>query len=365
MFRFVLHTAANKSHDPLRWLSTTGTTSSLKKLLQPFVKQCHPDMAPQQGLPSTAARVNLQAIQTVNSYMDHVHQLEQGTASTTQSDSDLVEIEFVLSFRNQGKGPTTSRRKVEWKVPTNDMTFSEVHRLVQKQLLQLLRLADLPTPEFPPEDSLPPPTTTTIPTHKHYLSEDDWAESVWKSQIANAWDQSRERFLRRIHWKRFEEVYDQTFQDVQAHLSTQGMIRNHPRRRREFLARVLTNIQFRESVTPLERLVAYRRLLRVLQEHFDELHLETFGRYWEEQLSWIVTESRPYNASATAMRKRRRRQLETGYAFSIHPDQSVTVQIPVDFDTEELVEELKRNLSDFVEFVQEEDSLESLLMDPV
>lgn len=87
------------------------------------------------------------------------------------------------------------------------------------------------------------------------------------------------------------------------------------------LARILSNIQFTDQVLPIERLVAYRRLLRLLEEHFDELHLEDFGKYWEE-LSLTVTEARPYNTSSSAIRKRRQRNLETGYSFTIHHDNS-------------------------------------------
>jgi hypothetical protein len=121
------------------------------------------------------------------------------------------------------------------------------------------------------------------------------------------------------------------------------------------LAKILSNIQFTDQVLPIERLVAYRRLLRLFEEHFDELYIEDCGKYWEE-LTLIVTEARPFNTSSSAMRKRRHRNLETGYSFTIHHDDSVTVRIPVDFQNDELIQELQRNVGDFFEWTTMQDT---------
>ena len=118
-----------------------------------------------------------------------------------------------------------------------------------------------------------------------------------------------------------------------------------------FLEKVLSNIKFIESISPLERLVAYRRLLRFLDESFDELRLEDSGRYWEEQMTLMVAEPRPYNISSSALRKKRKKNqnFETGYSFTIHHDNKVTVTIPVDFENDELLQELLRNMVDFMQ----------------
>jgi hypothetical protein len=145
-------------------------------------------------------------------------------------------------------------------------------------------------------------------------------------------------------------MYQQAMQDAQAHMMTCHKIRNTPRLRQALLAKILSNIQFTEEVLPLERLVAYRRLLRLLDEEFDALHLEDFGTFWEDQTTWIVTEARPYNTSSSAMRKRRQRHMETGYSFTIHHDNTVTMMVPIDFANDELVQELRRNIIDFVEW---------------
>lgn len=136
-------------------------------------------------------------------------------------------------------------------------------------------------------------------------------------------------------------------------------LRNSPKLRNNLIAKILSNIQFKDTVLPLERLVAYRRLLRLLDEQFDELHLEDCGKYWEE-MTLVITEARPYNISSSAMRKRRQRNLETGYSFTIHHDNTVTVKIPVDFQSDELVQELKRNVADFYEWTLQDNGVESI-----
>ena len=119
---------------------------------------------------------------------------------------------------------------------------------------------------------------------------------------------------------------------------------------------VLSKVQFLESISPLERLVAYRRLLRFFDEHFDELRLEDSGRYWEEQITLMLGEPRPYNTSPSALRKlhktirkKKLRHIETGYSFAVHHDKTVTITVPIDFHDEELLQELLRNMRDFLQ----------------
>eukprot|EP00934_Nitzschia_sp_Nitz4_P008636 Nitzschia sp. Nitz4//scaffold79_size90958//20183//21340//NITZ4_005013-RA/size90958-processed-gene-0.5-mRNA-1//1//CDS//3329558213//8626//frame0 len=359
--------------------ATRGSnSSSLKKLIQPFVMKCHPDRAVQQGLPKTAVSVNLKAIQSLNAYVDGAIKMEKGSATYPFSnDEQFVEIEFVMSFDHSatspatpkaGQQPTTSRRRVELKVPSQNLPTSRVSSVVQKQVVKLLRMADLPIPKL----DLDPDSGYEDGRDSGLSGADDLDEEWLAGQMFNengrgraktAWDRSRERFLSRINWNKFDKVYDQALKDAQANLMTQGMVRNNPKLRKQLLARIMSNIHFREVVQPLERLVAYRRLLRLLDEQFDELGLEDFGQYWEE-VQIVVTESRPYNTSSSALRKRRQRHLETGYRFTIHHDNSVTVQIPVDFREDELVQELYRNVSDFYEWTHQDiTGLEGILED--
>ncbi len=341
------------------------SSNVLKKLIQPFVMKCHPDMAAQQGLPKTAVQVNLKAIQNLNSYIDGVIQLEKQPTSNPFS-QELVEIEFVMSFSATGTAsaaaqPTTSRRRVELQVPPSHLSVTNVSSHVQRQVMKLLRMADLPLPKLDMETYDMDDTQSSLENFE--VGEEYLADQVMKDRSKTAWDRSRDRFLRRINWTKFDKVYQQALRDAQANMETQGLIRDNAKLRTQFLARILSHIQFTDAVQPLEKLVAYRRLLRLLDENFDYLHLESFGKYWEE-LGILVTESRPYNTSSTAMRKRRERHLETGYRFTIHHDNAVTVQIPVDFRNDELIQELHRNIKDFYEWTQQDTwGMEGILED--
>lgn len=337
--------------------------------------KCHPDRATQLGLPKTAIKVNLKAIQNLNSYVDGVSRYEKGGRYpfSSSDDTSLVEIEFVMTFdgtstnnnvTSDTKGaaqPTTSRRKVELQVPSPQLPLTRVQPYVQKQVIKLLRMADLPVPkldllEIDEEDD----GSLGGGDARSTASIDRTADQVLRK---TPWDRSRDRFLRRINWNKFDRVYKQALKDANADLQTTGMIRNNPKLRRLLLAKILSHIQFSEQVSALERLVAYRRLLRLLDERFDYLELENFGQYWEN-LRMFVSESRPYNTSSSAMRKRRLRHQETGYRFTIHHDNSVTIQIPVDFREDELTQELHRNVRDFYEWTQQDNlGLDAIMED--
>lgn len=349
-----------------RGLATTSSAASLKKLIQPFVLKCHPDMAAQQGLPKTAVQVNLKAIQNLNSYIDGVVQLEK-QKNNPFSNEEWVEIEFVMSFTSNSNSnsnapaaaqPTTSRRRVELQVPPPQMAFPKVSRHVQRQVIKLLRMADLPIPklermEHADEEDEEESSSSLEMDEEWMAGQAIMNQEQGPRRGKTEWDRSRERFLRRINWTKFDKAYQRALRDAQANLETQGLVRDNPQLRKQLLARILSHIEFTEAVQPLERLVAYRRLLRLLDQNFEYLQLESFGKYWEE-LQMVITESRPYNTSSSAMRKRRQRHMETGYRFTIHHDNSVTVQIPVDFRNDELIQELHRNICDFYEWTQQD-----------
>jgi len=346
-------------------------------------------MARQQGLPETARKVNLEAIQNLNSYMDGVHKLMKNDPVGPYpfpNESHKVEIEFVMSMAKQQadtKSPaeksmggstkknnphivSTSRRKLELLVPPMDMTPVNVKKHVARQFLRLLRISDLPAP-----GNLSP-----------LLEDDDYDYDYYDDDVENGdqsarglgaarngggpnprqrrkmtpWEASRERFWKRhnrtFDHKKFREVYREALHDAEVHVRTRNWIRDNPRLRHQLLAKVLSNVRFKESISALERLVAYRRLMRFLDENFDDLRLEDVGRYWEEQTTLLVAEPRPFNFSASALHKKRKKKnqhVETGYSFTVHHDNKVTVTIPVDFENNELLQELLRNISDFMQ----------------
>ncbi|KAG7366248.1 hypothetical protein IV203_028918 [Nitzschia inconspicua] len=352
-------------------------TVNLKRWIQPFVLKCHPDMAEQQGLPKTGQKVNLKAVQSLNSYIDGVQQYLKTNKYPFSSDS-VVEIEFVMAFTrgnssaavpsttssatnstsatiSSGQPITTSRRKVELSVPPPSFTAQQTIRHVRQQIVKLLKIASLTVPNSLAAAIEDDKYDATVP-QDHLLHDQQ------RQRPLTPWEASRQRFWQRVEWKKFDAAYQAALQDAQAHLLTRNKIRNTPVLRQRLLAKILSNISFSEHVIPLERLVAYRRLLRLLDENFDALHLEDFGTFWEDQMTLVVTEARPYNTSSSAMRKRRQRHLETGYSFTIHHNNLVTVSIPIDFTDSELMQELARNIIDFVEWTTSASDDNDILM---
>mmetsp|Transcript_21261 Transcript_21261/g.50543 ORF Transcript_21261/g.50543 Transcript_21261/m.50543 type:complete len:432 (+) Transcript_21261:649-1944(+) len=361
--------------------ASSSKSPSLKKLIQPFVMKCHPDMARQHGLSDSARNVNLEAIQNLNSYVDGIDKLMRPTASKYPfpREGHTVDIEFVIPMDDPTPGETaataaaknttssnrfvvsTSRRKLELLAPPLDMPPSRVRKYATRQFLELLRISDVPVP-------------TSLSLQDYYDDDDDEndVESLHgrgttahgrgpkQRRPVSAWEASRERFWRRhnqiLDRGKLNRMYREALRDAQLHLRTRNWIRDNPKLRHELLANVLSKVQFVASISPLEKLVAYRRLLRFLDEHFDELRLEDSGRYWEEQVTLMLGEPRPYNTSPSALRKlhkrikkKKLRHIETGYSFAVHHDNTVTVTIPIDFDDQELLQELLRNMRDFLQ----------------
>ena len=348
-------------------------------------------MARQQGLPESARRVNLEAIQNLNSYVDGVQKMIKpksndirGNPYPFPKEGHTVEIEFVMpmdpknaetkssKISQSNSNPntnnqfvvSTSRRKLEFLAPPIDMPPGKVRNYATRQFLKLLRISDLPIP-----------ASLSLYDYDEDDDDNDKKEEYRtgtsgnqggrpqknRRRFVSAWEASRERFWRRhnqiLDHKKIQRMYNEALHDAEVHIRTRNWIRDNPKLRHRLLANVLSNVKFVESILPLERLVAYRRLLRFFDEHFDELRLEDSGKYWEEQATILVGEHRPFNTSPSALRKLRKqskkkkqqRFVETGYSFAIHHDNKVTITIPIDFDNQELLQELLRNMEDFLQ----------------
>jgi hypothetical protein len=110
----------------------------------------------------------------------------------------------------------------------------------------------------------------------------------------------------------------------------------------------------RPDISFVEQLVAFRRLSLLLDQNFASLQMEEFGAMWET-CRIVLTPSRPYNVSSSALHRRQRRKAESssndstvpGFSFTLHPNWTVTIQIPIDFRDDELIQELDRNVWDF------------------
>lgn len=238
---FLLFTVRNgrPSLQGVRWLSSTGNSNnpnstSLKKLIQPFVLKCHPDMARQQGLPKTAQQVNLKAIQNLNSYVDGTISFAKGGPypfSSYQTAGGLMEIEFVMAFSTTGSkaaNPTTSRRRVELQVPSPHMELRKVSPHVQRQVVKLLRMADLSIPPLGiSEDEEEEDGKEEDSYHQPNKISETWMtdQVLRRGRRKTAWDRSRERFLSGLNWNKFDKMYKDALREANAHLMTKNMIR--------------------------------------------------------------------------------------------------------------------------------------------
>lgn len=63
------------------------------------------------------------------------------------------------------------------------------------------------------------------------------------------------------------------------------------------------------------------------------------------------------------MKKRQRKNLMTGFSFTLHPDNTITIQMPVDFQDDELLKQFETNLSDFYELLTD-DGMDELFPEP-
>jgi hypothetical protein len=373
--------------------SGSQNKSALRKMIQPFILKCHPDMAKQQDLSPHAQQINLKAIQNVNSYMDGtLAMIMSNTKYPFDTSQNIMQVDFIMALpkstifsskskKQQLASPTTSRRTVELQVPPPTMSPLQVKGHVQRQFAKLLRIAGLTvsSSQWEEEDdndygsnnvgdeknTAPVVNADTDPFWVEQTLQDESSRrhrrsaSFSQRKPKTEWEHSRDKFTSDIDWNKFDRIYDEAVQDMHANIQTQGMIRNSPKRRRALLASIMQNVRVTAEITPLEQLVALRRIFRLLDEEFDKLQLETLGKYWEE-VRIVLQASRAYNTSTSALSKRRMKKLETGFSFTIHSNNTVTIRVPIDFHEDELVEELDRNVWDFYHWKQQENGIESV-----
>jgi len=332
---------------------TAITVTSLKNMIKPFFLKCHPDVQ----LTTAAKRVNLQALQTINGLLDVTQATCEGRVVEWP---DSLEIEFLITLEERVKKDIvdiTSRRKVELSLPPQSLrnlvvqardarATRRLQHHVRQEFAKLLKVAGLPVPVVLEQED-----------------DDDPMDQVWKEELdfmgerttrtfSSRYEQSRQRFVKNVDWKRIHCLTREAVADMEADLATEGSVRENAKRRQAVITNILSKIRVEENVEipMVEQLICFRRLSLILQDNFDELYMEDMGRMWEN-LVIILKGPRDYNTSSSAMRKRTKRAQETGYQFSYGANGVVTIHIPIDFTDEELVAELDRNLWDFYNLV--------------
>jgi hypothetical protein len=328
----------------IRRSSTTLATrqQSLKHLIKPFLLRCHPDVQQEEA----SKKLNLVAIQNLNSYLDLVSEaLKSGKAPRSLGENNVVLIDFIINVEGPSgrrKKPSESfpsRRQVELVMPTlfRENTGlatpeTDFYRKAARELVKLLRVAALPVPSLQAHLSIEDEAdgdSYQRPHNHRFNSVPPHRNSPGAKYRAN-----RERFTSAINWREYEKVYLAAVADMHADRMTSGLVRNHAGRRRRLIANILSQAECDDSIDLTDQLVAFRRLSLLLDEHFDKLQLEDLGAYWES--------CRLELSSAR------------DFAFTLHPDNTVTIRIPVDFTDEQLIRELDRNLWDFVDVVEDD-----------
>jgi hypothetical protein len=322
-------------------------------MIKPFFLKCHPDVQ----LTLDAKRVNLRALQTVNGLLDVTQATVQGRVGVEWPES--LEVEFLITVQEQVKKDiveSTSRRKVELSIPPSSLRDLVVHardardirklqQFVRMELAKLLKVAGLPVPVVLEE-------------------ENDPLDQVWNDELdfmgdkgsgrrfTSRYQQSRQRFVKNVDWKRIQRLTREAVADMEADLATEGSIRENAQRRQAVITKILSKIRVEDGadISILDQLICFRRLSLILEDNFDELYMEDMGRMWEN-LVIVLKGTRDYNTSTSAIRKRTNRSQETGYQFSYAKNGIVTIHIPIDFTDDELVTELDRNLWDFYNLI--------------
>eukprot|EP00979_Chaetoceros_neogracilis_P015080 scaffold5354_cov234-Chaetoceros_neogracile.AAC.5 len=181
-------------------------------------------------------------------------------------------------------------------------------------------------------------------------------------------EKSRQKYKESVDWNKYNEVYKDAVKDMEKDLATEGLISMNEERKQRLVAEIISRIrvfnpfiddksnwmkgdEMSESLDVLHQLIAIRRLSLLLNDNFQELEMEEMGRLWETLIFVFVPERKAREQGKTGLPysrlKRLRKGTESGFKFSYHADDRVTVYVPIDFLDDEFLGELKSHLSDF------------------
>ncbi|GKY92200.1 hypothetical protein MPSEU_000191200 [Mayamaea pseudoterrestris] len=363
---------------PYRLFSTSSATKpdpsiSLINLVKPFLLKCHPDVHPA----ASSKRINLLAVQSLNSYIDTVDAAVSNInkATNLSASKQLIEIDFVISVdppsAAKSAKPSTSRRKVELTLPPFDSLRQQssnvkhrIQRHAAKELIKLLRVAGLDPPALD-FDEIDDENDVSIYEYFGFGNNESAGGSSTRNnplgrphfdhtrRPKTRYELNREKFTSKINWSKYNELYKEAVADMEADIATEGSVSKYSHRRRRLIASILANVTLMEELDDMDQLIAFRRLSLLLDQHFEKLHMEDFGRYWET-CRIILGAPRGINVSASALHKRKIKSgggEGSGFSFTLHTDYSVTMVVPVDFRDDELIQELEANLWDFYNIV--------------
>jgi len=363
--------------------SRVNFAGTLRNMMKPFYLKCHPDVQASE----TAKEVNLAALKTINSLMDTM----EATCNGKLVDWPItLDVEFLIPIHDPKvkKMELTSRRTVELLLPPKSLrdtiirsmgeqkqqAMESLQRKIKFEFAKILKIAGLPAPDLIDyanddgsaidmnswlhdeiglndyEDGNPLKPKRGM--NHSFGGRQRFTTNQRPERPQTPWEQSRARFTSNIDQKKLNEMYQGALVEMQADIATYGYMKD-ARRRQDFISSILARVRLDKDATKIdtmEQLVAFRRFSLIFNDNFDDLKFEDMGKMWEE-LTIVLTDPRSYSTAGTSIRKRKTRFLDSGFRFTYSADNTVTVHIPIDFQDDELMVELKQNLSDFAELV--------------
>ena len=364
------------------------------------------------------------------------------TTSTTSSSPRMelqskYTIEFLVPSNNDTSNPSTTTKKQKEAISTRrsvDLNFTSKERnIVQsidgkkgtysktaakivkikamKEISKLLRVAGLEVPDFYDEviDGAEFDLKQDVIHRRELLDihdqmildELDLGEDVFNDNNNNSgrsrfdysssssrfekrrepkteYEKSRERYMKKVDWKKHAELYDEAMEDMKRDLATDGLIKMNESRKQKLVSEIISRIRIYDKsihgsgntntddnndgsqnddraedemvVDPLQQLIAIRRMSLLFMDSFEELEMEEMGKMWENVFI-VLTPERTKGTGQTgapfSRRKRLREGRESGFKFAYHDEGKLSVHVPIDFLDDELIGELNRHLDDF------------------
>lgn len=385
--RWRMFTSSTTSRDPQQHTqsstsdtdkdSPSGAVPSLRKVISPFLIICHPDKVPSSY--EEAKQVNLNAVQTLNSFIDSVQLLYNALDTENRTkDQPLLsnitllqhDIEFMVPSSTMDKKnrldalKTSSlqisenvnqassfnilytRRSVTLSIPSKvlqevqlaihaNTISNENSKKYQQQTLmkhairevsKLLKAAEIP-----------------IPTNISSILQDANEEK------GGGGEDKRQTFY--IDWEEERKRYQQAVKDMEADIATLHV--SDPSRKLQEVTSIVSRVRFYPStINQLDQLITLRRLSLLLLDNFHTLYMEDYGELWEKLVIIVVAdESTPMLDSPPSMqvpaRKRKKQKWDSGFKFSLRGERQIVVNIPLNFIDNQLIHEFTTHLPHF------------------
>jgi hypothetical protein len=276
-------------------------------------------------------------------------------------DPPVLELDFILTLdivtgkkkKNERLEDNTSRRRVELLYPPDSIqTVPHLYSSSRRELLKLLKVAGLDAPKdflemeapFDDDDDDDEDDDSTLLNSDHRPSTNR-ASKYQKSP----YEISRDRFVRNIQWQNYDRLYEKAVKDMETDIMTEGLVQKYPGRRRAVIAQILSRVTLQAAIDVPTQLITFRRLSLLLDEHFFNFELEDHGKLWESRCRILLCPARRNN-SASALHRRK----EGGFLFTVHPNMTLTIHIPVDFRDEEFYKEIDNNIWHFYDLFEED-----------